>query len=58
MVLAFRQPVAIVLLVMFTRSNAKRGALLAPGWLTLVASVAAAIIVALNMKLPSEIAGR
>jgi hypothetical protein len=39
-VLAFRQPVAIVPLVMFTCDNAKRGVLMAPGWLTLVASVA------------------
>jgi manganese transport protein len=33
------------------------GALVAPGWLTLVAGVVAAIIIALNMKLLWDIAG-
>jgi Mn2+/Fe2+ NRAMP family transporter len=58
MVLAFQLPFAIVLLAMFTRDNAKRGALVAPGWRTLAAGVVDAIIIALNMKLLGDIAGR
>jgi manganese transport protein len=56
-VLAFQLPFAIVPLVMFTRDKAKMGALVAPGWLTLVAGVVAAIIIVLNMKLLWDIAG-
>jgi manganese transport protein len=50
-VLAFQLPFAIVPLVMFTRDKAKMGALVAPLWLTLVAGLIAAIIIALNVKL-------
>ena len=50
-VLAFQLPFAIVPLVMFTRDKAKMGRLVAPLWLTLVADIIAAIIIALNMKL-------
>ena len=57
MVLAFQLPFAIVPLVMFTRNEAKMGSLVSPGWLTLVAGVVAAIILALNMKLLWDIAG-
>ncbi len=55
--LALQLPFAIVPLVMFTRDKAKMRALVAPGWLTLVAGVATAIIIALNMKLLWDIAG-
>ena len=55
-VLAFQLPFAIVPLVMFTRDKAKMGRLVAPLWLTLVAGVIAAIIIALNMKLLWDIA--
>ena len=58
MVLGLQLPVAIVQLVMFTRYKAKMGALVAQGWLMLVAEVVAAIIIALNMKLLGDIAGR
>ena len=46
-ILAFQLPFAIVPLVMFTRDKAKLGALVAPLWLTIVAGVIAAIIIAL-----------
>ncbi len=55
-ILAFQLPFAIVPLVMFTRDKAKMGALVAPGWLTAVAAVIAAIIIALNMKLLWDLA--
>jgi manganese transport protein len=50
-VLAFQLPFAIVPLVMFTRDRVKMGALAAPGWLTAMAAVIAAIIICLNVKL-------
>jgi len=50
-------PFAIAPLVVFTRYKAKMGALVAPGWPTLVTGVVAAIIVALNMKLLRDNAG-
>jgi manganese transport protein len=55
-ILAFQLPFAIVPLVMFTRDKAKMGALVAPGWLTIVAAIIAAIIIALNMKLIWDLA--
>jgi manganese transport protein len=55
-VLAFQLPFAIVPLVMFTRDKAKMGGLVAPGWLTALAGLIAAIIIALNMKLLWDIA--
>ena len=54
-ILAFQLPFAIVPLVMFTRNRAKMGALVAPAWLTAVAGVIAAIIIALNVKLLYDI---
>jgi manganese transport protein len=50
-VLAFQLPFAIVPLVMFTRDKAKLGALVAPFWLTVLAALTAAIVIALNVKL-------
>jgi manganese transport protein len=55
-VLAFQLPFAIIPLVMFTRDKAKMGALVAPRWLTVVASAIAAVIIALNVKLLWDIA--
>ena len=55
-VLAFQLPFAIVPLVMFTRDRAKMGGLVAPAWLTLVAGLIAATIIALNAKLLWDIA--
>jgi manganese transport protein len=55
-ILAFQLPFAIVPLVMFTRDRSKLGALTAPVWLTLVAAVIAAIIIALNVKLLWDLA--
>jgi manganese transport protein len=50
-ILAFQLPFAIVPLVMFTRDKAKMGGLVAPGWLTAISALIAAVIIALNVKL-------
>jgi manganese transport protein len=55
-ILAFQLPFAIIPLVMFTRDKAKMGGLAAPVWLTVVAGIIAATIIALNMKLLWDIA--
>ncbi len=50
-VLSFQLPFAVVPLVMFTASREKLGELVAPRWLTAVASLVAAVIIGLNVKL-------
>ncbi|MDE2602674.1 MAG: Nramp family divalent metal transporter [Bradyrhizobium sp.] len=50
-VLSLQLPFAVVPLVMFTASRSKMGPFVAPRWLTLVASLTATLIVALNTKL-------
>ena len=55
-VLSFQLPFAVVPLVMFTADRAKMGELAAPRWLTAAASVIAALIIALNVKLLHDIA--
>jgi manganese transport protein len=55
-VLSFQLPFAVIPLVMFTANKAKMGALVAPRWLTAIAAVVAAIIVALNVKLLFDVA--
>ena len=50
-VLSFQLPFAIVPLVMFTADKAKMDDLVAPRWLTVAASVIAAIVIVLNVKL-------
>jgi manganese transport protein len=50
-VLAFQLPFAIVPLVIFTADRAKMKGLAAPRWLTLLAGLMAALIIALNAKL-------
>ena len=50
-VLAFQLPFAIVPLIQFTASKGKMGKLVSPGWLTAIASVTAAIVIVLNVKL-------
>jgi manganese transport protein len=50
-VLSLQLPFAVVPLVMLTGSKAKMGALVAPMWLSIVAGIIAAVIVALNIKL-------
>jgi manganese transport protein len=42
--------------VMFTRDKAKMGSLVAPGWLTFIAAIIAAIIIGLNAKLIWDLA--
>jgi manganese transport protein len=55
-VLSFQLPFAVVPLVMFTASRAKMGDLVAPRWLTGMAALVALIIIALNLKLISDVA--
>jgi manganese transport protein len=50
-VLGLQLPFAVVPLVMFTASRAKLGPLVAPRWLTGIAAVVAAVVIALNVKL-------
>jgi manganese transport protein len=50
-VLSLQLPFAIVPLVMFTADRRKLGALVAPRWVTALAAVTAAAIIALNIKL-------
>jgi len=50
-ILSLQLPFAIVPLVMFTADRRKMGALVAPRWLTVAASVIAAAIIILNLKL-------
>jgi manganese transport protein len=50
-VLSLQLPFAVVPLVMFTASRAKMGPFVAPRWLTALAALTAAIIIALNIKL-------
>jgi manganese transport protein len=55
-VLSFQLPFAVVPLIMFTASRAKMGDLVAPKWLTAIAALVALIIIALNVKLLSDLA--
>ena len=50
-VLSLQLPFAVVPLVMFTASRAKMGPFVAPRWLTALATLTAAVIIALNVKL-------
>ncbi|TAK49320.1 MAG: divalent metal cation transporter [Xanthobacteraceae bacterium] len=50
-ILSLQLPFAVIPLVMFTASRAKMGVFVAPRWLTAAASLIAAVIVALNVKL-------
>jgi manganese transport protein len=50
-ILSFQLPFAIVPLVMFTADRDKMGDLIAPRWVTALAILVAAIIIALNVKL-------
>ena len=50
-VLSLQLPFAVVPLVMFTASRAKMGPFTAPRWLTALAAITAAVIIALNAKL-------
>ena len=55
-VLAFQLPFAIVPLVMFTADQSKMGAMTSPKWLTALASLIAALIIGLNVKLLWDLA--
>jgi manganese transport protein len=50
-VLSLQLPFAVVPLVMFTASRRKMGPFVAPRWLTVLAALTAALIIALNTKL-------
>jgi manganese transport protein len=56
-VLSLQLPFAVVPLVVFTASRAKMGPFVAPRWLTLLAALTAAVIVALNIKLVWDFVG-
>jgi manganese transport protein len=56
-VLSLQLPFAIVPLVMFTADRRKMGELVAPIWVTVLASMTAAVIIALNVKLLWDLAG-
>ena len=49
-VLSLQLPFAVVPLVMFTASRAKMGPFVAPRWLTALAALTAAVIIALNIE--------
>ncbi|MFA5899634.1 MAG: Nramp family divalent metal transporter [Hyphomicrobium sp.] len=55
-VLSMQLPFAIVPLVMFTADRGKMGALVAPRWVTALAVLVAAIVIALNIKVLFDIA--
>ena len=50
-VLSFQLPFAVVPLILFTASRGKMGALISPRWLTVAASITAAVVIVLNVKL-------
>ena len=49
--LSLQLPFAVIPLVLFTASRRKLGALVAPLWLTVLAGLISAVLVALNVKL-------
>ena len=53
-VLGLALPFSIVPLVMFTAQRRKLGALLAPRWMTWLAALVAAVLIALNVKLIAD----
>jgi len=55
-VLGLALPFSIVPLVMFTADRHKMGALVSPRWLTVLAAITAAILIALNAKLLWDLA--
>jgi manganese transport protein len=55
-VLSLQLPFAVVPLVMFTADRRKLGELVAPRWVTVLAALTAAVIIALNVKLLVDLA--
>ena len=55
-ILSLQLPFAVVPLVLFTADRSKLGELVAPRWLTAAATVVAAVIIALNLKLLYDLA--
>jgi manganese transport protein len=55
-VLSMQLPFAIVPLVMFTADRRKMGELVAPRWLTALAVIVAAVVIALNIKVLYDLA--
>ena len=53
-ILGLALPFSIVPLVMFTADRSKMGALAAPNWVTLLAALTAALLIALNFKLLAD----
>jgi manganese transport protein len=56
-VLSLQLPFAVVPLVLFTASRRKMGPFVAPRWVTALAALTAAIIIALNIKLVVDFIG-
>jgi manganese transport protein len=54
-ILGLALPFSIVPLVMFTADRRKMGALVSPYWVTMLAALVAAIIIALNVKLIADV---
>jgi manganese transport protein len=54
--LSMQLPFAIVPLVMFTADKSKMGALVAPRWMTALAVIVAAVVIALNIKVLWDLA--
>ena len=50
-VLSLQLPFAVVPLVMFTANKRKMGEFVAPIWLTIITSIIAFILIALNIKM-------
>ena len=53
-ILGLALPFSIVPLVMFTADRTKMGALVAPKWVTVLAALTAALLIALNFKLLAD----
>jgi manganese transport protein len=56
-VLGLQLPFAVVPLVWFTADRRKMGELIAPRWLTAIATLIAVVIIGLNIKLLADLVG-
>lgn len=54
-ILSLQLPFAIIPLVLFTASKKRMGDLAAPIWLTIIATIIAAVIVMLNVKMLMDV---
>lgn len=56
-VLSLQLPFAVVPLVMFTADKRKMGEFVSPRWLTVLATIIAAVVILLNVKLLYDLSG-